>query len=167
VLYRRICRLISGWFWSIVYFFEGLLKCTKFKLTVMLHRIPEKYLWEAFAHLAGLDMTEKMRTDSGMEVQGCGYFLDIHDTKSGAHFVLSQTDKATMFIQEYRTIQREVKMEFGSIHKTNWWEIYRTGRLLDVDGVNRVLWYLKELYGEGTNAVQKQSTNAVYVRKTS
>lgn len=104
-------------------------------------------------YLAGLDMDDPMFAGP-IEVFGSGFFLEIKDTgASPSHFTVQQVGRKSLQAYEWRQEEREIKMEFGTSTRTHWWEIYHTSQSLDINGVGRLLRYLKMLYGDGPTHV--------------
>lgn len=121
---------------------------SRIKFHYRLHRLgfTERYVFEAFSALAGLDMTDPLRTPKGVEVYGCGMYLEINDPTHELRFTFQQTGRRTLVIHQWLKEERAVRMEYNSTHMTHWHEVYRTNRFCTNP---TFITYLKELYGTG------------------
>jgi len=155
LLVRRTKRRIKGAVGAAIHFFSTIRKWLIFRCLCIIKGVPTKYLWRAFSYLASLDMDEPMVTGE-IGVYGCGYFVEIKDAVTGAHFTIQQTGNGKLQAYEWREKKNAVGMEYGALVNTNWWEIYNTGKRIDVRGVNRLLSYLKMLYGTGPVRATRQ-----------
>jgi hypothetical protein len=168
LLVRRAIRRIKGWFWSIVYAMVSAWKWVGYALTMRTLGASEQYIREAFSYLAQLDIDEFV--DAGRLKIKCwgnevhivhhipvsvspeshiqGDFLYVTPLKYEC--VITENWNRQLIVHEWRDVQREVSLEYGSKHKTNWYEVFRSGR--HVQNLTFVK-YLRELYGEGPNVV--------------
>lgn len=60
--------------------------------------------------------------------------------------VIKEGNDGEVYVDEWRGEKRDVLLEFGAVHSTNWWEVFRTGsHVQNLD----FLKYLRILYGDG------------------
>lgn len=160
---RRAVRRIKGWFWSLWYAITAPFLWARFRYQMRGTGLSERYVWKAFTYLAGLDMRDPMHADLDgrhLEIFGAGFYLELQDRANGFHATLQQTAPRRLVIQLWRPTKRAVTID-GFKGDTHWWEVYRTGRRVDVDGLTEVHNVLRELYGDGTMPPEQEEQHAV------
>ncbi len=108
--------------------------------------VAEDYVRSAFNGLVELDVDEyKTVPIHGFEFTAVGNQVHIRDKRLGYECLIKETVNKDIVVDEWQEETREVQLELGAIHKTNWHEVFRSGKLIR----NAVfMQYLKILYGE-------------------
>lgn len=166
---RRAFRRTKGAFWSAYYAVLYSLKYLHYKRLMQVFDIDEAYIRQAFQYLCELGISE-LKEVEGFPDKGRlmmfahGNMLHLkHEVFTAPadvpeqeptwnrlyEAVLNENGQGQLYLHVWSDIQREVKMEHGLIHKTNWHEHFRTGRTVDFKETHRFLWYLRKLYGDG------------------
>lgn len=109
--------LLIPWFWL------------TYKIRMYRLGIDERFISEAFAALAELEVNEFMKVELfNFEFLGWGNTVHIRQERSNYQFIMSQNAERQIYIQEWREATRKVMLEYGAQHETHWWEVYRSGR---------------------------------------
>lgn len=106
--------------------------CFRWALYLLRLRIAgfsERDIAEAFNYLSQMDCGEFVGFQQyGLEVKAWGneVHLKLGDKKQ---FVLKQgmSQKRQIYVDEWREEKRAVQLEYGAVHMTNWWEVFRSG----------------------------------------
>jgi hypothetical protein len=134
---------------------RGIPQQVRFYIITREHRERLSYIWNAFSYLALLDMKEAMVAEDGrFAVFGSGRYVELEEFSDSLRqerlrkVCISQYGR-TLVIHEWRPDTREVSMEMNSKHRTNWFEVLRTGQMVDGEGLKRAEQLLRVFYGDG------------------
>lgn len=140
-------RAYWWWVWNVAVPGRELARTARAWLRFQFRRgaIDERYLWEAFAYLAQLDLDAPASSQYGT-IFGTNAFVDIHAfgprfvPETGARFTFQQIGKRLVVHEEVRA--------------NEWLEVYRTGRHCDVERMCVAVALLRHYYGDGPDVAK-------------
>lgn len=106
--------------------------------------VSEAYIRESFSALCELDVDEFKEVPHTHRIEFKAWGNEVHIKAQGYECVIKEGIGGCIYVDEWRTETRMVKMEFGSEHETHWHEVYRTGKHIESA---RFVHYLRLLYG--------------------
>lgn len=107
----------------------------KYTFTLWKSGVTEKFIRRAFSEIAQLDLGEWVKISDnrhfdffGLEFKAWGNEVHIKVEEPKYECVIKEGFNKEVYVDEWRSEKREVRLEYGIAHQTNWWEVFRTGK---------------------------------------
>lgn len=187
MLLKRQLRRVKGYCWSFLYTLRLSWVYILYRCRLWREGESERYIREAFSYLVQLDLDD-WHTVGLPE----GYRLKFTCLGDGIHLFYSEpsrtyecvvfesrftTGRPQIVVHEWREREREVRLEWDSLHKTHWFEVFRSGKTCESV---KFVTLMRFIYGKcpvalklcepplrrGNHAVQVDKPATLFVCKT-